>query len=41
MYKFLFNVEDDFIILLMFNFFDNDYIVYVFAVAVKHKMFGC
>jgi hypothetical protein len=38
--KFLLIVVDDIITFFIYNFFFNDYIVAIFAVAVKHSMLG-
>ncbi len=40
MYKFLFNVEEDFTTFIIESFLVKDSIVSLLAVAVRHNMFG-
>jgi len=40
MYKFLLRVEDDLIMLSIYNFLERERTVYVLAVAVKQRMLG-
>lgn len=40
MYKFLLRVEDDLIMLSIYNFLERERTVYVLAVAVRQRMLG-